>query len=488
MALCGSGIAEVGKTRRLAMRSIEPAFHIDSPVFVDAEAEKAVVGYLCEGHGVGRVREMAPDIHSGWFKIMHAVYDAACYLEEIGSEVNGMSLTDHLNQRGQLDMIGGPSSLIPTNVGKSVVTYALGKLRDLYGKRKVEEVGNAMRKGLPPDAALKLLEQIEGVRLPPYEPRFTDLSPYLDGTALQEIPTVAEAWQGRCLFYEARLNEIHAEPAVGKTNVLMASCIAVLENGGKVLYIDPEDTPKGFATRMQALGASPLEIRENVYYLHNPCPSEIHLAQSWASRMQPDIVVLDGLAESMAAVGADENKAGDVLKFFRDVLRPFAEAGAAVVIADHVTKSSENRGQFARGSGAKAGRYDGVSYEIVSAVPYTPSKEGFVKLKVQKDRNGGVGPRNFIAAELHFTPNPKGGTIYAFRQPKEKQDGPFRPTAIMEKIVKHLETYESETKGKLRDLGNHDAAEIALKLLLEEGRVEMKKRGQSHVFSLKKAA
>jgi len=316
-------------------------------------------------------------------------------------------------------------------------------------------------------------------------PLFIDLSPYLDGTHQQEVPTVAGIFDGRYLFYKGRLNEVHAEPATGKTNVLMAASIAELKEGGTVLYIDPEDTPEGFTRRIRMLGASDDDVRERVKYLHNPNPEEILAAQAWASQKTPTMVILDGLAESMAAVGADENKASDVLVFFRENLRPFAEAGAAVVVADHVTKSAENRGQFARGSGAKAGRYDGVSYEIVTAKAYTPNQEGFVRLKVQKDRNGGVGARGVIAAELHFIPGTGGRTITAFREPAEKQDGEWKPTAIMGKIVAHLKDVGAATTSDLRSLGGKTVyITKAIGCLKEKGLIGSRKNGNKTFFFL----
>ena len=310
-------------------------------------------------------------------------------------------------------------------------------------------------------------------------PLFVDLSPFLDGTYHQEVPTVSKTFGTKCLFYAGRLNEIHAEPATGKTNVLMAASVAELEEGGTVLYIDPEDTPEGFTRRIRMLGASPNDVRERVKYLHNPSQEEILAAQTWALQNKPTLVILDGLAESMAAVGADENKASDVLIFFRKNLRPFAEAGAAVVIADHVTKSAENRGQFARGSGAKAGRYDGVSYEIVAAKAYTPNQEGFVRLKVQKDRNGGVGARGVIAAELHFIPGTAGQTLTTFREPAETPEGPWKPTAIMGKIMKHLEAVGEESTSGLRGLGgNTEHTGMAIRYLKEEGKIDIRKEGK----------
>lgn len=313
---------------------------------------------------------------------------------------------------------------------------------------------------------------------------FTDLGPYLDGSLEQEIPTVAEAFHGKHLFYAGRLNEVHAEPATGKTNVLIASTLAVIESGGSVLYVDPEDTPRGFTARLLALGAGANEIRDRVKYLHNPTPEEIQSAQVWSRDNKPELVILDGLAESMAAVGMDENKAGDVLLFYRENLRPFAEAGAAVVIADHVTKSTEGRGQFARGSGAKAGRYDGVSYEIVMGRAYTPKVEGFVKLKVAKDRNGGVGPRGMIYAELHFSPGPNGRTITAFREPADKQDGPFRPTQIIHKITDLLSEFGDQNKRSLRTCGKAEWVDLAISILIEEGKISVRKDGCRTLYSL----
>lgn len=309
---------------------------------------------------------------------------------------------------------------------------------------------------------------------------FVDLGPYLDGTARQERPSVAEVWPDFCLFYAGRLNELHAEPGVGKTNILMAACISVLNDGGTVLYIDPEDTPRGFTTRMCLLGADPEAVRTRVFYLHNPTPEEVIKAQLWAKNHHPTIVILDGLAEAMTAVNADEDKAKDVLPFFRRFLRPFAELGAAVVIADHVAKSAESRGQFARGSGAKAGRYDGVSYSVECGTNYAPGQAGYVKLKVAKDRNGGVGPRGAIVAEVHFTPS-EAGTGIEFRP----SGGPFRPTELMEKIRQRLAGGRIATKTELRKVGGKGSyIDMAVDLMTEEGELHMTRQGSSHLYSL----
>lgn len=311
---------------------------------------------------------------------------------------------------------------------------------------------------------------------------FSDLAPYLDGVAEPIVPTVGEIWPGRCLFYARAVNEIHGEPSVGKTNILLSAAGCVLEAGGCVVFIDPEDHPQRIVARALALGIDREALRERFFYLHDPDGETIAKAQQWAARHLPALVILDGLAESLAREGRDENNAADILVFFRDYLRPFADADAAVVVADHVVKSKDHQGRWARGSGAKLGFYNGVSYEAALGEAYTPSQAGFVRLKVSKDRNGGVGALGAVVAELRFAPGPDGNTITTWQWPPEPGD--FRPTAIMTKIVSHLRTYGTASKRDLRGLGKHAWADAAVEILLDEGTITVRKEGQKSVFAL----
>ena len=73
------------------------------------------------------------------------------------------------------------------------------------------------------------------------------------------------------------------------------------------------------------------------------------------------------------------------------------------------------------------GRYNGACYEIVLKESYTPTKAGNVRLKISKDRNGGVGAIGATAFELHFAPKDFGGTEVKWAL---APDG-FRPTVLM---------------------------------------------------------
>ncbi|MFZ9937792.1 MAG: AAA family ATPase [Luteolibacter sp.] len=201
------------------------------------------------------------------------------------------------------------------------------------------------------------------------KPSFIDLREFILNGCQPELPTVADVGIGTGMLYAGRINEIHGEPGTGKSKIAIALSNAVMKSGGTVLYIDPEDVPAGFTRRSLQLGADPEDLMHRCQYLNDSAPGEILLAQRWAARHHPTLVVIDGMAECMAAAGLNEDKADEVLRFIQDEVRPFAEkAGAAVLISDHVTKSWEDRGLWSRGSGAKMGRYDGVSYALNSMV------------------------------------------------------------------------------------------------------------------------
>lgn len=316
-------------------------------------------------------------------------------------------------------------------------------------------------------------------------PRFVDLAEFIANGCKPELPTVADVGIGTGMLYAGRINEIHGEPGTGKSNIAIAFGNAVMRSGGTVLYIDPEDVPAGFTRRSLQLGAEPDDLIHRCRYLNDSAPAEILLAQRWAAVHQPALVVIDGMAECMAAAGLNEDKAEEVLNFIKDLIRPFAEkAGAAVLISDHVTKSWEDRGLWSRGSGAKMGRYDGVSYALTLIDPYGPGQAGSVLLTVAKDRNGGVGVKGRPVVEVHFAPAECNRTIVSFRQP-DTQGEASKLSAIMGKIVKCLEDNSGTLpRTELRKLGKSQTVDKGIEMLELAGRIMRSKEGKRHIFSL----
>lgn len=76
-------------------------------------------------------------------------------------------------------------------------------------------------------------------------PLFVDLRTLIDSGLEPERPTIAEILPCRPLLYACRLNEIHSEPGLGKTNIALSIARCVIEDGGHVIWLDPEDTPAG---------------------------------------------------------------------------------------------------------------------------------------------------------------------------------------------------------------------------------------------------
>lgn len=306
------------------------------------------------------------------------------------------------------------------------------------------------------------------------QPLFVDLAPYLTGEVIRELPTVGPVQGGGALLYRGRLNEIHGEPEAGKTNIALAIAGEVIKRSGTVVFLDPEDSPFPIVNRLRAFGNDPDRILKYFRYCHNPEPREIQRAIEWSRGNEVELVVVDGLAELLTSTGLSENDPGDILRFFREACRPFAEeCGAAVLISDHVTKSSDDRGRWARGSGAKLGRYDGAVYEVKVIKPYGPDAPGKVKLVVCKDRCGGVGVRGSSPAEICFDPV-DGQTRVTIR---ETEDPEWRPHALMEKVSRAIEADPSISYRQLRQLGRSKYIDAAIEMLRDIGHLVVEKPG-----------
>jgi hypothetical protein len=407
--------------------------------------------------------------------------------------VDLITTSDAAEKAGIVQEIGGHAyitelfSFVPTGsnwkyYAEIIREKALARRVIAFSKQLIADASNpAQHRNLPAkvQAALSSVTLVE----PKEADLFIDLQKIIDSGLEPERPTVAEILPGKYLLYAGRLNEIHAEPSIGKTNIALSAAISVMSNGGHVLFIDPEDTAVGTLNRLITFGVNPSWILEGFHYLHNPTPEEFERAISWAAKHNPALVCLDGLAEAMTAEGKNEDLPMDVLPFLRHRLRPFAEQGSAVLISDHVTKSAETRGRWARGSGAKLGRYDGAVYSAELVEPYSPTVAGRVRLRVSKDRNGGIGVAGQVVAEINFTPQ-EGKTLVTFQEPAEAKA--FKPTAIMAKICERLKLFPDSSKRDLLRLGAHEWVEEAITHLVKDGFLSAIRQGQRMKYTLLK--
>ncbi len=168
----------------------------------------------------------------------------------------------------------------------------------------------------------------------------------------------------------------------------------------------------------------------------------------------------------------------DVAKWLDLLPRPLREPRAAVLTIDHVVKDKEARGRYAIGAQHKLAGVD-CAYTATVLEPFGRGRDGKVKLTVMKDRPGHV--RGYAdegtAAIVHLTSRADGAVVISLEPPDA---GPFRPTALMERVSRVIEETPGISKRGIRDVkGQHAAKDLAVELLLSEGYIRREQEGQA---------
>jgi hypothetical protein len=105
---------------------------------------------------------------------------------------------------------------------------------------------------------------------------------------------------------------------------------------------------------------------------------------------KPSLIVVDGVNAAMNVMGLDLEKNKDATSFSQEVLRPLRLHNAAIITIDHVTKSKDNRGNYAIGAQAKRADIDGCAVAVEVEIAFGRGIDGALALKVTKDRPGYV--------------------------------------------------------------------------------------------------
>ena len=319
-----------------------------------------------------------------------------------------------------------------------------------------------------------------------------DLTAVLDGSSEPLEPTLLPRTDGHCLLYAGKVHSIHGETESGKSLVLQAEVARLLMLGERVVIIDYESTAATVVGRLLQMGVPPGMIRSGLAYIRpERSPLDPAEAESWHALLdQPTaLVILDGVTEALSTMGRSTNDNDEVTDWVRRVPRQMAQrTGAAVVLVDHVTKSTEGRGRFAIGAQAKLATLDGASYSLEVVEPLGRGMRGTLRLWVGKDREGAVRPhcgrfkpgdRTQLAATIVV--DSTAGPITMEVQPPEDLVGddrkPFRPTHLMEQLSRALEgsaealSTNALVKGSDYVEGKGQWKRAALDLLVAEGYV-----------------
>lgn len=318
----------------------------------------------------------------------------------------------------------------------------------------------------------------------------TDLTEVLTGNTSCVAPTLLRRTDGVCLFYPGMTHSFHGESESGKSLIVQAECVRMVNDGERVLYIDFESDEKSVVDRLIKFGADEQAVADHFHYVRpeaTPHHSDAERA-AWESILGTEytLAVIDGVTEALTVFGRKSLDNDDIAAWSREVPRKIAErTGAAVVLIDHVVKNKTQQGRHAIGGQAKMAALTGAAYTVEILQPLGVGMRGAVGLRVGKDRPGQVrnqcgafrkGDRTQQAARVVIDSTGEQTTVtvepWESHGPQEATGGAFRPTHLMQRVSRAMEAAAepmTKTTAVAAAGGNKATALLAFDILVQEG-------------------
>jgi KaiC/GvpD/RAD55 family RecA-like ATPase len=205
-------------------------------------------------------------------------------------------------------------------------------------------------------------------------------------------PSMLRREDGNCLLYAGKVNAIFGESESGKTWIALEAIRQELEKNNIVFYIDFEDSARGILNRLKTLKVATDKFK--LFRYANPDePIGEGIGEIMRTEIMaylPSLIVVDGVNAAMNLLGLDLEKNKDATTFSQKVLKPLRIGGAAILTIDHVTKSKDNRGNYAIGAQAKRADIDGAAFAVSVSMPFGRGIDGALDITCTKDRPGFV--------------------------------------------------------------------------------------------------
>lgn len=320
-----------------------------------------------------------------------------------------------------------------------------------------------------------------------------NLATILEGGLDTPEATILTRRDGKRLLYPAAIHSVSGEPGSGKTWVALVAAAQEIGDGRNVLMLDFEDRPQTIIARLQTLGVPTGKILNHLRYIRPDTALQptSHAALDQAAQ-NCTLAIIDGITEAMTMHGLSLMDNEDVARWLHLIPRRIADLGPAVLQIDHVVKNADSRGRYAIGGQHKLAGITGAAYKMIIIKSFGAGAKGHAKLVVDKDKHGDIGPNGITAADLHMDATGPDGTIYAWldtpHQALIAEDGHFRPTTLMERVSRFIETHPGTTGNGIKDNVRGKATSIAgaiSALTLEAHlRVEDGPRGASYYYSV----
>lgn len=219
--------------------------------------------------------------------------------------------------------------------------------------------------------------------------RPADVGAELDGEIERPEPSILRRRDRVALLYEAMIAFVFGARGVGKSWLTVEAGAQQLRGGRHVMVLDYEDTLGSYLGRLRTLGVPDDALRLRFHYFRMVDPlteADVDRLVRFVQAVDVSLVVIDSLGEAFGVEGINENHDNEVAPWLRQVPRRLADAGAAVVLVDHVTKAAEAprdpSGTKRKGAAAQ------VMYRVDEIAPLAIGQTGRLRVICTKDRHG----------------------------------------------------------------------------------------------------
>jgi len=308
----------------------------------------------------------------------------------------------------------------------------------------------------------------------------------------EEPPSMLRREDGNCLLYAGKINAIFGESESGKTWIALEAIRQELEKNNIVFYLDFEDSARSILNRLKTLRVKSDKFKmfryANPYEPLGEGIGEIMRTQIMA--YLPTLIVVDGVNAAMNLLGLDLEKNKDATHFSQKVLKPLRIGGAGILTIDHVTKSKDNRGNYAIGAQAKRADIDGAAFAVSVALPFGRGIDGALDITCTKDRPGfvrAICPDAKTVGVANLKSLPDGGIAVSISGGTVKlstRESKMEAVSDLLAKVGH-EMGRNQIAEHLRTEGipiSNDELKFVLETLVSTGFVTYRKDGQKFLF------
>lgn len=217
---------------------------------------------------------------------------------------------------------------------------------------------------------------------------FEDVSEFEDPDNPTLFQITGKNSPATCVVIEGTIVVLSAKRASGKTWTTALWAEQVMTAGGHVIWLDFERQPRGLAEKLRAVGV-PKHIMKGQLHYSAVLPPVTELTSAIATYRatgKPVLFVVDAFRTLQGSVlpGSNANDGDAVEQVYIEYLTPAVEAGATVVLLDHIAKNGDGS---TFGSERKESAADYV-IRLEKTEPFSKTKPGFASLTCAKDRYG----------------------------------------------------------------------------------------------------